>query len=135
MLFDPANRQTLPVDVIYSPDPYFDSRPETLRAIAHGLFALKGTLPADSDLQPCAMALTDEYARIMPPYVARALCLGKEAYLTTCLVQPSHLPGGFLAGGYFPLVICPEKTNAVMILPCSYWPEDLRASWDHDRPY
>ena len=55
----------------------------------------------------------------------------REVYLTTCLIQPSHLPGGHLATGYFPLVICPEKTDAVMIVPAWFWPREARWAWEH----
>ena len=76
-----------------------------------------------------ARAITDELARTMRLPLPRSLCQGKESYLTTCLIQPSHLPRGYLATGFFPLVICPEKTEAVMILPARYWPQELRKSW------
>ena len=60
----------------------------------------------------------------MPPF----LCAGKQVFFTTCLVHPPHLPGHFITTSLFPLLICPEKTEAVMILPSSYWPEQLRES-------
>jgi len=47
-------------------------------------------------------------------------------------IQPSHLPAGHLASGFFPLLICPEKTEAVMVLPCPYWPEELREAWGEE---
>lgn len=129
VLFDPKNRQVLPANVIYSPDPYFDDCVPMMQELAHGLFGLKGTAPDDKELEQFASAITDELTRIMREPLPRSLCDGKEAYFATFLIQPSHLPGGYLAEAVFPLVICPEKTEAVMILPSEYWPEEFREVW------
>jgi hypothetical protein len=128
ILFDPRNRMVLPANVIYSPDAHFDGRVEVLQELASGIFDLKGS-SADDEMEQFARAVTNETARTMRLPLPRSLCEGKEAYFTTCLIQPAHLPGGCLAAGFFPLVICPEKTDAVMILPASYWPKQLRDAW------
>jgi hypothetical protein len=133
ILFNPKNRQVLPANVIYSPDTYFDNRPEEMQDVAGGFFQLKGTAPGDKEMERFANAITDELARTMKLPLPRSLCQGKEAFFTTCLIQPSHLPQGYLASGFFPLVICPEKTEAVMILPARYWPKELRESWAADQ--
>lgn len=128
-LFDPSNRLVLPANVIYSPDPYFDNRVPLLQDAARGLFDLKGTSPNDAELETFAKAITDERARTMRLALPRSLCQGRDAYFTTCLIQPAHLPGGYLASGFFPLLICPEETEAVMILPARYWSEGLYNVW------
>ena len=128
-MFDPDNRRTLPGNLIYSPDTYFDDRLPQLRQVASGLFELKGTAPGDKELRKFARAITDEMARTMRLPLPRSLSQGREVYFTTCLIQPSHLPDGFLAAGYFPLLICPEETDVVMILPERYWPDELREVW------
>jgi hypothetical protein len=132
ILFDPANRQVLPANVIYSPDQYFDGRVSVLEGIAHKLFELKGTSPRDKELRRFARAITDELLRTMRLPLPGSLCENREVYFTTCFVQPSHLPDGYLAASYFPLVISPEQTEAVMILPSAYWPDELRAAWGED---
>jgi hypothetical protein len=129
VLFDPRNRQVLPANVIYSPDTYFDDRVALLQGVAGGLFQLKGTSPGDEELEKFATAITNEVARTMRLPLPRPLCQGKEVYFTTCLIQPSHLPGGYLASGFFPIVICPEETDAVLILPARYWPNELCQVW------
>lgn len=128
-LFRRKNRLVLPANVIYSPDSYFDDRAAVLQDAAGGIFPLKETSPGDDELGRFARAVTNELARNMRLPLPPTLCENREAYFTTCLIQPSHLPGGRLAKGVFPLVICPEKTDAVMILPSRYWPEELRAAW------
>jgi hypothetical protein len=129
VLFNPNNRQVLPANVIYSPDAFFDGRVSVLQTIAQGLFELKGTRPKDKELRKFANAITNELARTMRLQLPLSISEQREVYLTTCLIQPSHLPAGHLATGYFPLVICPEKTDAVMILPAWYWPEEAQAAW------
>ena len=129
VLFDPDNRQTLPANVIYSPDLWFDNNVPALRGLARGLFDLKGKNPADKELRSFARAITNELLRTMRLPLPRSLTDNREVYFTTCLVQPSHLPSGHLATGFFPLLICPDKTDAVMILPAEYWPEELCAAW------
>jgi hypothetical protein len=129
LLFDGTNRQALPANVIYSPDNYFDEKAALIRETAGGLFELKGTSPGDLELEEFAKAITDERARTMRLRLPQSLSQGKEIYFTTCIIQPSHLPESRLALGYFPLLICPEKTEAVMILPSRYWPEELCKLW------
>src|SRR5207247_11253410 len=41
VLFQPENRMTLPANVIYSTDPFFDGRVSLLSSMAPGLFAQK----------------------------------------------------------------------------------------------
>jgi hypothetical protein len=129
VLFDPANRQTLPANVIYCTDPNGDDQVPLFRSVARGLFGLKGTSPRDAELTRFSAAITNELARTMRLPLPRSVCGGMAAYFTTCLIQPSHLPGGHIASGVFPLVICPERTEAVMILPARYWSKELREVW------
>ena len=129
LLFDPVNRQVLPANIIYSPDEYFDDCVPVLQGTAQELFQLKGTSPADKELERFAHAITDELVRTMRLALPRSLCENREAYFTSCLIQPSHLPAGHLASEFFPLLICPEETEAVMVLPAAYWPEELHETW------
>lgn len=115
--------------LIYSPDTFFDDAVSSLRSLARCIFDLKGTVPRDVHLKQFALAVSNETLRTMRLRVPSVLCEGREVYLTTCFIHPPHLPGGRLAGSYFPLVICPEKTEAVMVLPSTYWPAALRSSW------
>ncbi|HZU34888.1 MAG TPA: hypothetical protein VFA18_03215, partial [Gemmataceae bacterium] len=56
-------------------------------------------------------------------------CPGRAVFLTTCLIHPPHLPGGRLARGHFPLVICPRRTDVAAMLPGTLWPAALREEW------
>ncbi len=128
-LFRSDNQSTLPANVIYSPDTFFDDGVSSLLGLARGIFELKGTVPGDLHLKQFALAVSNETLRTMRLRVPPALSEGREVFFTTCLIHPPHLPGGWLADSHFPLVICPEKTDAVMVLPSAYWPDVLRSSW------
>lgn len=129
LLFSPSNSQTLPANVLYSPDNYFDDRLPQLEDVAHQIFQLKGTSPEEGELKEFARAVTDELARTMRLPLPRSLSGGREVVFTTCFIEPAHLPSGYLCRGFFPLLICPERTDAVMILPARYWSKELRAAW------
>ena len=122
-LFDPANRQTLPVNLLYSPDPSCDDQIPMLQDLASAIFQLKSATPGNAQLRQFSLAVSNETLRTMRLRVPRSLWEGaEEVYFTTCFIHPPHLPSGFLAANFFPLVICPEKTEAVMVLPSQYWP-------------
>ena len=128
-LFKPGGDQALPASVIYSPDKDFDNRVPRLLGLSSALVKLKGTSPRHVQLAQFAAAITDETARTMRLALPDAVREGKEIFLTTCLIEPAHLPGGCLKESFFPLLICPEKTDAVMILPMQYWPEEFPEMW------
>lgn len=128
-LFSPSNRQTLPANVLYCPDRDFDDHVEELQELAHELFELKGTLPRDPELRRFARAITNEMARTMRLPLPEALTDGRQVIFTTCFIHPPHLPDGYLAHGFFPLLVCPKRTEAVMVLPSRYWPKALRQAW------
>lgn len=134
LLFDPANRMTLAANVVYSPDPYFDGRVSLLADIAHGLFAQKGTTPADRDLREFVRVITDERERVLRRELPRRYCEGRSVYFATCLIQPGHLPGNCLTQSAFPLLINPAETRLVMVLPARFWPARLIARWQADAP-
>jgi hypothetical protein len=129
ILFDPSNNYTAPANVIYSLDPYFDGRGETLGELAHGLFARKGTIPGERELREFVRVITDERARIMRRELPRSYCGGRSVYFTTCFIQPGHLPGNRIALPEFPLIVNFQETEAVMLLPSQFWSADLVAQW------
>ena len=128
-LFDPNNRQTLPANLIFSPDNHFDDSLPTLQQLARRIADLREASPANAQVKQLALAVSNKTLRTMRLQVPPVLCHDRQVFFTTCLIHPPHLPAHFLGASFFPLVICPEKTEAVMILPSTYWPEQLRESW------
>jgi hypothetical protein len=129
ILFDPNNRNTLPGNVIYSTDPFFDGRTSLLTSMARGLYAQKGSTKADRELQKFVDAVTDEYMRVLRREMPHSYTGGREVFFATFFIQPGHLPGGYLKRPSFPVVANREETETVMILPSRYWPSDFAAWW------
>lgn len=129
MIFDPANKYTLPANVVYSMDHYFDGRVIHLGQLARGLFAQKGSVPADRKLREFVRVIIDERERILRRELPWGYCGGHSVYFTTCFIQPSHLPGGYLCGSSFPLLVNFRETEAVMILPSQFWPYAMVRQW------
>jgi hypothetical protein len=129
ILFDPENEMTLPANVIYSTDPFFDGRLSLLSSMARGLFAQKGSTRADRELQRFVDVITDELTRVLRQAMPHSYTGGRSVNFATCFIQPSHLPDGYLTRSSFPVVVNPEETPAMMLLPSRYWPPDLVAHW------
>ncbi|HYT92021.1 MAG TPA: hypothetical protein VEL76_25120 [Gemmataceae bacterium] len=129
ILFQPQNRMTLPANAIYSTDPFFDGRLSLLASMARGLFAQKGSTRADRELQGFVDAVTDELARVLRREMPHSYTGGRSVCLATCFIQPSHLPDGYLRRSSFPVVVNPEETPAMMLLPSRYWSPELVSHW------
>jgi hypothetical protein len=122
-----------PAGVLYSYDPFFDSRPEVLHHTASSLFGLKGTIPDDEELREFAATLTDEMSRPFDQKLPRRLAGGIETIHSAIMVHRRHLPSGrfhrgYLAQGMFPLIIS-DETPTTMILPSHFWPKSLIQLW------
>jgi hypothetical protein len=129
ILFDPQNPETLPANIVYSTDPFFDGRVSILTRIATGLFSQKGTTPADRELKEFVRVITDERERILRRELPRGYCSGRSVYFATTFIQPRHLPGNCLTRPAFPVLVNLQETEGVTILPHLFWPPNLVADW------
>lgn len=129
ILFDPANRLTCPANVVYSAEPFFDGRQALLAGMARGLFAQKGSTRADRELQAFVDAVTDEMARVLRRELPPSYTGGRSVCFATCFIQPAHLPFGFLNRPTFPVLVHPDETPAMMLLPSRFWPAELIDHW------
>jgi Fe-S cluster assembly iron-binding protein IscA len=118
-----------PANIILARDFTFDDRPEDLVNIAHAVFELKGTTPTDPDLVEMARTITNEGNAVADFAVPAKLTGGARVLMTTVLITRSCLPGGILAGRFFPLVIDPEDAETSSLLSRDFWPADLAAQW------
>lgn len=125
-LFAPGDLD-LPAMLVYSLDPYFDARPAELRSIGSKVFALKGTEPADPELNSLARLITEEVDRSMglrlPPVFSP-----QELRSAVFVVFRQHIPNGVLSCGLFP-ILTHTATDAVLILPFEFWPAELTILW------
>jgi hypothetical protein len=129
ILFRPENRNTCPANVIYSADPFFDGRLSLLSSMAGSLFAQKGSTKADREIQSFVDAVTDEMTRVLQREMPYSFTGGRSVYFATCFIQPGHLPDGYIVGPSFPVIINPEETPAMMLLPSRYWAAALISHW------
>lgn len=130
-LFNPKNPHTLPAYIVYTTDSFFDGRVSILDRIGTGLFALKGSSQSqvDRELWDFVRIITDERERLLRRELPYGYCGGRSVYFATCLIQPGHLPSGYIARTAFPLIVNFEETEAVMILPSRFWPPKLVSLW------
>lgn len=126
LMFRPG-QDDCPGLLVYSLDPYFDERPQELRAIAHKIFELKESTPEDPALQAIAKLVTEETDRSMGWKVPEAFT-DKDVRAATFLVFRKHIPRGVLHGPPFPILVHPS-TQAVMIVPHEAWPVKLIGAW------
>lgn len=129
ILFDPTNRMTCPANAIYSTDPFFDGRLSLLTSMARGLFAQKGSTRVDRELKEFVAAVTDEMTRVLRREMPHSYTGGRSVCFATCFIQPTHLPFGYLNRPSFPIIVNPEETPTMMLLPSRYWPPELISHW------
>ncbi len=121
-LFSPGFMNS-PANVVYNPTSDDDRSLDLLGQIAHFIFSLKGQWHKDKDLARCARWVTNETLRTFAAPVPDRFAQGREIIFSTLMVHRKHLPGGYLSGSILPLIVNPDETTAVMILPAEYWPE------------
>lgn len=123
-----AGEVDCPALLVYSSEKYFDARPHELRAIAHKIFDIKNSSPSNAELKKVADIVTSELDRPKCHKLPSVLT-AREVSMSAFMVFRKHLPDGFLRGGIFPILIHPA-TQAVMIVPVDYWPQNLLRKWE-----
>ena len=126
LLFKPG-KEDCPALLVYSLDPWFESRPDELHAIARRIFELKNTEPAEPGLRALAKLVTEESDRGMGWRVPEALT-DKDVRGSIFMVFRQHIPMGQMCGERFPILVHPS-TQAVLMLPFEGWPAELVKSW------
>ncbi|QAA32123.1 tetratricopeptide repeat protein [Clostridium manihotivorum] len=114
-----------PAVMVFSEDPYFEENPKALKAIASELTKIKGKVCNDEKLQGFADILDDEIVTLFNAKLPESITFGKEVYLTTFMVHREQLPNRYIDFEYFPVLMCPEKTEASIILPSRYWASEV----------
>lgn len=115
--------------VVYSTDEIFDQMPSLLANVAITVTSIRENpgLGTEYNILVDCMDAKTNYRLGLP--IPKDICYDKEAFLTTVYVHPHHLPIPMLYRGFFPLLICPEKTPYAMVLPAHYWSAQMRESW------
>ncbi len=118
--------------LVYSEDEHFDARPAELAAIAARLRELKAAGAVGAfELSRFAQLVRNDSGRPLGVAVPAALN-AKEPLLSSFIAIRAHLPGGVLAGDWFPVLMHPSSV-VPMIVPSTFWPPALLAAWNERR--
>jgi hypothetical protein len=128
LLFEPG-KDDCPACIVFSEDTYFDENIDEMSEIANNLYILKDTAVEDLELKEFADVITDQMTALYNVQLPNSITNNKLVYYTTIMVKRSHLPNQYLKLGWFPILVCPEKTKASIILPCKYWSTKLIKMW------
>lgn len=115
--------------VVYSTDELFDQMPSLLAQVAITVTSIRENPQLGTEytiLVDCMDAKTN-YRLGLP--IPKDISYEKDVMLTTVYVNPAHLPLPFLHRGFFPILICPEKTPHAMVLPAHYWSQEMKDCW------
>ncbi len=118
-----------PAEVLFSLEDPKLVDPNALAHLAHDIFCLKGTTPANPELLPIAEHLTDEMTRVFGLPVPRAISSELRCHLSSSFFMRKHLPGGRLVSSLIPLVVDPNPPHFALPLPGRFWPEEFRRAW------
>ena len=122
----------LPGVLVYSEDEHFDARPGELAAVAARLRELKAAGAVGTfELSRFAQLVRNDSGRPLGVAVPAALN-AKEPLLSSFIAIRAHLPGGVLAGDWFPVLMHPSSV-VPMIVPSTFWPPALLAAWNERR--
>jgi hypothetical protein len=126
-LFSPATSASVG-ELLCSPDEFFSARPAELTKIAHYVYDLKGTTPADVELAQVAARITDEYYRAYGERIPAILAGEREIYRFTTIFFRQHIPWQMLGGRQMP-VLYHAQSPFVMVLPHWHWSAALLEEW------
>jgi hypothetical protein len=128
-LWEPGDRDH-PGRVVYGLDPELTGTSFRLQEISDAVVAAPRTEPPDRAHEQVAAVLTKGADLTVRVPVPVALTGGlRHVYLTSVIVQRSHLPDGYLRANILPLLTAPDRTPATMVLPSRYWPGWLLRQW------
>lgn len=112
----------LPASILYSADPGVEAEPGRLLEVALRLYALRGKFTVRS-LRRISDHLEDGLAADTKLAVPMEAADGLEVFYSFVMVVRAHLFRGRIHSLLLPVLILPEETRAVMILPSAFWPE------------
>lgn len=114
---------------VVSPDPFFDDLPNLLAEIAVTVSCIRDNPQLPEEYQALLPLLNGESDKPFFHPIPQDITYQKEAFLTTIYLYRPHLPLPLLYRGFFPVLICPEKTPYAMVLPAHFWDDELKAAW------
>jgi hypothetical protein len=116
-----SNRSSQTAIVLYGTDDSLDDRADLLERVGEGLAAAGKEPGGAGDLSLAKPPLSK------PAPATRTE--GASLLLAGTLVTPSTLPQGRLERALLPILIAPEKTKQILVVPKRWWSEALVAYW------
>ena len=104
--------------------------------IADALYALKGNSAniADAEEKQYAQHLENEMTRQYGIKVPQRIAQGYNLYASLIFFQRRHIPGPghSLVDGLIPVLYLPTNPMVVVMVPCTFWPQQLLALWQQE---
>lgn len=116
--------------IVYSYDSMVDANPSILTDFAKTLSSLKGGTPEDPDLQLLVNIITDECTDALCLPIPKYLTKGVQCSYSSIYVFREHLSNRVLSGWLVPILVSPEQTGAVMVLPSRFWSKSFAKYWE-----
>lgn len=116
-----------PCNIVFSLQPYFETRPQHLGRIAAAISNLKHTFPTEPALAKAAAIITDEKNYVFNWRLPYRLTDGYEVYFSCLMLHRVRLPRRRLSGPFLPVVVAPGEVECCMLAPLSCWPAVLLA--------
>ncbi|HVX85707.1 MAG TPA: hypothetical protein VH253_13075 [Phycisphaerae bacterium] len=117
------------VVVLYSLEDVFTEDVAGLVEIGRWVKGLKTTGQVDPRSAAVAAMVRCEWANGQCLSLPMDLVSGREIYVATAAWRRSGLPSHRLANVVLPVVVLPEATPAVGVLPVSCWPGEFAGEW------
>lgn len=114
-------------DVTFSPTQVYDRFLDRLFRAGNDLFALREQ-PGAGDYQAVRDYLCDESARAWRLRAPISISNGEELYIASIVIHRAWMPLGYLGTTFLPVLVS-KRVETVMMLPSSFWADDLLIAW------
>ncbi|MBO7369043.1 MAG: hypothetical protein J6U25_02005 [Clostridia bacterium] len=108
--------KTLPADIVYSKDEYFESDPLALKKIAEDLCYNYNSDDRIDSLELYKKFITNEMLPL-------DLTDGREVYVTTVMIHRRHLPLNYITDPLLPIIADPLNSTSTFVVDSKYWTE------------
>ena len=126
LLFKPNYVVGCPAEIIY--DLQNKLTEDDLSEISSYLFSLREKTDLNETEQKLADHLNNEMERVIGELLPMEL-FGYPIYRSTIYIDQTYLPTGVLLAGNLPILIAPEITKQVMLLPALLWNNLEYSAW------
>ena len=120
--------------VFYSTDPAVEANPLAVRECANSIYkySFKSIEEAPEEFHEALKVFSDEMARkdVMIPYTMEDRTK-VEVRMKSMIITKKFLPGRKLSmeSNVMPILALPSELKSEVVLPHTYWSEDLKKNW------